>query len=123
MKYDSAHIDPLLKALSEGFGRVRSCKAAGITHNTLIIWLEEKHDFHDAVKKAEAVGEDLIKDMARRGIIEKFATQWQAAAWYLERRYPDEYKNRTEIKHDTTLEDARKYLIEKLAPNAGSGDD
>ena len=114
MKFDSAHIDPLLKGLNEGLGRVRSCKAAGITHSTLMNWMDENLDFLDAVKKAEAVGEDLIKDLARRGIIEKFKDQWQAAAWWLERRYPDEYKNRSEIKHDTTVDDVTDKLIRRL---------
>lgn len=97
MKYDKEHIDKILEGLSNGDGRVRSCKAAGISYDTFLAWMNKKVEFAEAVKKAEVVGEDKIKDLAKRGIIEKFMTQWQAAAWWLERNYPEEFKIRTEI--------------------------
>ena len=47
-------------------------------------------DFHDAVEQAIAASE--IRDVA---LIAKAATeQWQAAAWRLERRYPDKWGKR-----------------------------
>ena len=109
MKYNPAHIDPLLKGLRDGLGRVRSCKVAGVGYDAFLDWLQNKPEFSEEVKKAEAVGENLIKDLAKRGLIEKFNTQWQAAAWWLERNYPDEFKNRTETKVDGPL----KIIVDK----------
>lgn len=99
MKYDKEHIATFLTSINNGDGRVRACKATGIDYQTFLDWMADprKPEFSEAVKKAELVGEDKIKDLAKRGIIEKFGNQWQAAAWWLERKYPDEYKNRTDI--------------------------
>ena len=44
------------------------------------------------IKKAEDDGNDKIKDLQKRKIIED--KSWQSAAWWLERNYPDQYKQR-----------------------------
>ncbi len=98
MKYDNDHIEKILTALRDGLGRVRACKAVDISYETFTVWLE-KPEFSEAVKKAEQIGEDKIKDLAKRGIIEKFQDHWQAAAWWLERNYPEIYSNKTKIDH------------------------
>ena len=92
MKYDAAHIEPLLKALKEGQGRVRACKVVDIHYSTFLDWMQNKAEFSEAVKKAEAVGEDKIADICRRRIIED--PSWQSAAWWLERNFPERYANR-----------------------------
>lgn len=99
MKYDKEHIEIIINELSEGNGRVNACKRAGINYQTFLNWLEDpdKIEFLDAVKKAEMTGGDKTKDAAILAIKAKFATQWQAAAWWLERNYPEQYRNRTEI--------------------------
>lgn len=99
LKYDKDHIDIILKELSDGNGRVRACKAAGIGYDAFMDWMN-KPEFSESVKKAELKGNDKIKDLAKRGIIEKMQTQWQAAAWWLERNYPDEFRNRSEVQLD-----------------------
>ena len=106
MKYDAAHIEPLIQSLTDGEGRVRACNIANITHETFMNWMSEYSEFSDSVKKAEAIGNDRIKDLQKRKIIEN--TSWQSGAWWLERRYPDEYKNRTETK----LEGPLKIVID-----------
>jgi len=67
----------------------------GIAYNTLNEWLKAGEaatvgifrDFYEAVKKAE--GEAAVQWLT---VIEKASTeQWQAAAWKLERRYPQQY--------------------------------
>ena len=97
----------------DGNGRVRSCKLANIDHQTLLNWERADSEFSDRVKKAEMDGNIKIKDLQKRKIIED--KSWTSGAWWLERNYPEEFKNRTEVTHETTIEDARKYLLEKLA--------
>lgn len=97
MKYDAAHIEPILKALREGAGRTRAVKSAGIDYSTFLEWLidDRKPEFRKAVLKAEHDGADLIKDLCTRRVIED--KSWQSAAWWLERKFSDEFKNRSEI--------------------------
>lgn len=68
----------------------------GVAYNTFNEWMKagegaqsgRYRDFYEAVKKAE--GEAAIGWLAK---IEKAASdgEWQAAAWKLERRYPQNY--------------------------------
>lgn len=109
MKYDTAHIDPLLEALKDGQGRVRACKLANITYQTFLNWLGEDLEFLESVKKAEADGNDKIKDMQKRKIIED--TSWQSGAWWLERNFPDEFRNKQDVNLNTT-----KKTIDELFP-------
>jgi transposase len=108
---------------------------AGISKNTLYDWLRrgerekqrvEKNprykirkseqpfvDFSDAVEKALAEAE--VRDVA---IIAKAAEeQWQAAAWRLERKFPDrwgrkviEHKGSLEVKNDDSIKRIEQQL-------------
>lgn len=77
----------LLDALRAGNTRKAACHFAGIDPSTLENWLRISA-FSDAVKKAEADAEvrmvGQVAQAARDGT-------WQAAAWWLERRRPDDY--------------------------------
>lgn len=80
-----------------------ACAAAGIHKDTFYTWLKrgavEKKgiykDFSDAVQKAMAMSE--IADIATVGAASK--TQWQAAAWRLERRFPSKWGRREHHVH------------------------
>jgi len=110
MKYDAAHIDPFLQALKDGQGRVRACKIANIDYQTFLNWCESNIEFLESVKKAEADGNDKIKDMQKRKIIED--PSWQSGAWWLERNFPDEFRERRDVNLGTT-----KKTIDELFPS------
>jgi len=97
MKKDSHHINIILESLANGDGRVRACGQANIHYSTFLDWYEHDTEFSESVKKAEDTGNDRIKDLAKRGIIEKFNNNWQSAAWWLERNYPDEFRQRQDV--------------------------
>jgi hypothetical protein len=68
-----------------------ACNYAGISYETFRRWSRENLAFHDAVKEAE--GKATVGWLAK---IEKAASDgnWTAAAWKLERRYPNDYGRR-----------------------------
>jgi hypothetical protein len=109
MKYDKDHIDIILKELAEGNGRVRACKAANIVYQTFINWCEDI-EFLELIKKAELTGNDKIKDICKRKIIED--KSWQSGAWWLERNYPESYKNKTEANVNVTTREIPKIHID-----------
>lgn len=125
MKYSPQIVSVIIEVLNEGEGRVNACKAAGIHYSTFIEWMG-KTEFSEAVKKAESVGMDQVKDRAKKAIIDKFTSQWQAAAWWLERNYPEEFKIRTEVteKDDRfagwTREELQEYARTGKRPDRGS---
>ena len=121
MKYNKSTIKKITQALCDGQGRVRACKIAGIHYDTFMEWMRSKPEFAEAVKKAEATGNDKIKDICQRRIIED--KSWQSAAWWLERTDPANYgqRNNLNINAEKPLivvaDEETKKLLEKLDDN------
>ena len=79
------------QAIQLGATYVHACNYAGISYETFRRWMRENVAFHDAIKEAE--GKATVGWLAK---IEKAASDgnWTAAAWKLERRYPNDYGRR-----------------------------
>jgi transposase len=89
----------LRDSLATGNTYENACVRAGIGRSTFYRWMDESktapeghplREFRDTVKRASAIAEHyhvmLIQKAAER--------HWQAAAWWLERRYPRQYGRR-----------------------------
>lgn len=81
-------IAAILKALRAGNTRAASARFAEIHRDTLHDWMQTDPSFSDAVEKAEADAE--VRFVTR--IATAAEETWQAAAWWLERRRPDDYR-------------------------------
>lgn len=80
------------------------CKYLGIHPSTWYRWMSEgetatrgvKKEFYDTIKKAESHAEirnvQLIQNSAQE--------TWQAAAWYLERKFPERWGNKEKMSVD-----------------------
>lgn len=89
----------IVDAIAEGNYLETAAALGGISETTFYRWMQEgeqatggaKHEFREAVKRAEAEAESL-----RVGRISKAGKDgnWQADAWYLERRYPEKWGKR-----------------------------
>jgi len=85
----------IVDALAAGTYLETAAAAAGIERHTLLAWLKKgavsasgkQKEFSTAVKKALANAE--IRFGATIAVASQ--AQWQAAAWLLERRYPDRW--------------------------------
>ena len=81
-------VEAILKALRAGSTR-RAAADFGENHvDTFYDWLKNDPSFSDAVVKAEADAEVRFQ----RKIATAAGKSWQAAAWWLERRRPDDYR-------------------------------
>lgn len=88
----------IVEAVREGNAIEVAAQAAGISHQTFYNWLERGEkaesgiyfEFFEAIKKAESEAEQYhvanIKKASKK--------QWQAAAWWLERKFPDRWGRR-----------------------------
>lgn len=87
-KYTPDATTKIEQALSLGAYRVHAAAYAGITDDTFTNWMARYPEFSDLVKRAE--GRATVGWLAK---IEAAANDgvWQAAAWKLERRYPQLY--------------------------------
>jgi hypothetical protein len=78
----------ILAALRKGATMEMAAKAAGISRATLHRWRDRHEGFDRKVQRARAEAGldslDVIESAADEG-------DWRAAAWMLEKRYPDQY--------------------------------
>ena len=93
----------MLEALRGGNYIETAAEYAGIDDSTYRRWMQREEPefraFRAAVKKALADAE--VRNV---GIVLKAApTQWQAAAWWLERRHPSVYGRRTQVAADVNV--------------------
>jgi hypothetical protein len=76
------------------------CLSIGITKETFSQWRKKFPDFLDLVESANA----KVKEIALKSIRVGEMRDWRAAAWRLERRFPEEYKEKKEIElHDQPI--------------------
>jgi hypothetical protein len=88
-KYTSERVERILASLKNGNPRFVAAAKGGISVMTLRNWLKDKPEFEQAVLEAESSAVS-----AHIGNINRAAIQngnWQASAWWLERRYPQEF--------------------------------
>ena len=78
----------ILRALSLGATKTIAVKAAGVSYEMFLQWCEADIEFFEDVKTAQ--GKAAVHWLMK---IEKSANEgvWQAAAWKLERLYPEDY--------------------------------
>lgn len=99
-KYTPDTVKRLTDAIRLGGSDRDACVFAGISEDTLANWRKTKPDFSESIDRARMDGK-----LQRIGRIKKHGeNDWRADAWYLERRWPEEYAQTYIIK--VTTEDA-----------------
>lgn len=130
-KYTPETFKNLVDALGTGMTVEDACLYADIGKSTYYDWLVAYPEFSDAIKTAE------VKAKMRRILrIEQAARNgaWQADAWYLERKYPEEFGRKLTLqvspedaailkRFGFTLEQAWKMLVQELAQDLYSNQD
>lgn len=97
---DRARQERLTDAIALGATIALACKYAGLNTKTYYVWKERYPEFGEAVAAAEGRGLvgwlTKIEDAANAG-------SWQAAAWKLERRYPETYGRQVQDQRSVQL--------------------
>lgn len=116
-------IEEAAALIREGNYQVHVAQALGISEATWYRWLQEgekaqsglKREFYEAIKKAE--GEAIAERVA---IIRRAALDgnWQAAAWWLERKFPELYGKREAIAGSSEF----KVVVEKVSRSEENSD-
>ena len=104
-KATTERMQQVIKGITAGLPYDTSCALAGISYQTFRNWMTTGEsaesgyffDFFEEVKKAEAIAESVhianIKNAGKSGV-------WQADAWMLERRHPEKWGRREQIKQE-----------------------
>jgi transposase len=110
----------ILAGIAAGLPRKHAAERAGITERTLRLWLRKAQSkrataavisFSSALNKAEA--DAVARNVA---IIQTAAKggKWTAAAWWLERRYPEEFSS-----FRSELVELKRIVRELMAAQGG----
>ncbi len=111
--------DKIVTAIRAGNYIETASAYAGISKPSLYAWLKRGaaeasgpyHDFSAAVEKALAEAEMRDVDV----ITQAAAANWQAAAWRLERKFPDRWGRRmVTLEHSGKVEVSHKMNLSKL---------
>lgn len=122
-KFTKETLSRLYAGIRLGLSYEHAAMYAGISYDTYNNWVNGR--FPRGVKKADQLQffEDLTRaegDAAARNmtLIQKAATDdWRAAAWILERRYPETYgKSVQAIEHSGTVAHHHRHQVEAKLP-------
>ncbi len=72
-------------------GCVAGCKEAGVPYQTFRDWVNKYPELSEIIKKAKDIFEEKGKEYAVLSVFNSMNKSWQAGAWWLERRFPNEF--------------------------------
>lgn len=112
--------EKVFECLRLGLSYVQTCDAVGVSLASFRRWRKRKPLFRAGVKRAEAEAVAL-----RLAVIQAAAAKsWQAAAWWLERRHPDQWAKVESLRVEarrTFTEDQLKAIGEATHAGGLSG--
>lgn len=97
----TAEVKQKMKELLElGMNYKDVCQSIGITEETFSQWRKKFPEFSELVEAANS----KVKEISLKSLRVGEMRDWRAAAWRLERRFPEEYKEKKEIElHDQPI--------------------
>ena len=92
MKYNKKTTGIIFKSLAECKSKSESAKISGINMKTFYHWMNTYPEFKSSVEEILMVRLEQEKEDAIDAIKKAYTNGiWTAAAWFLERRFPEEY--------------------------------
>ena len=129
-KYTPETVAEITKAIREGCSQEDAALLAGINRATFYEWVNTKPDFAEAVQKAHAdfkrANVAAIRAAGMKAKDGEVKGSWQANAWLLERKHPEEFGLSISVrvsvddlkllkKHGIKASEAWQLLMEQLA--------
>lgn len=117
-KYTPETTTAILDAIRVGTPLTHACRYGGVSFETFNEWRKQYSEFSEQVKEAESEAVkgwlEHIETAARNG-------SWQAAAWKLERRYPQDFGRRDRLPIDVSALDRQFEAEMAQLESAGEG--
>ena len=120
-------IDKAAEMKRHGLTNRDICQALCISETTFYRWLQKPTNrlhraLSEALKKAEADYKGELLESIMETATRQKNPQWTAAAWLLERKYPDEYAQTTR-KNEDAGEDAPQIVLGVTVQAVNGGGD
>lgn len=101
-------ISIILSAIEEGLTQRESAVLAGISEDTLSLWKKKDSDFSEQIRQKQIE----CKLGHIRNIKKASDKSWQASAWWLERKYKEEFSLKTKM--DLEVNENLNLLSERI---------
>jgi transcriptional regulator with XRE-family HTH domain len=113
-KATSQTINIILDAISHGLSQREAATLAGISEDTLSLWKRDS-DFSEQIRQKQI--ENKLRHI--NVINEASKKHWQASAWWLERKYKEEFslKNKLDLETNIKLEEMTIEIKKILSPS------
>lgn len=108
MKYDETRVNIILDAIADGCTQKDAAILANVSPDTISDWKREHPDFAKRVAQKEVENKKRHIKIVQEAAI----NTWQAAAWWLERKFSEEYGQR--VKQDVSISEANKAQAEAV---------
>ena len=92
-KYNPEIVQRTKELMELGLNYQDVCDSLGISYETFCQWRKKYPEYSDTVRIANA----KVKEISLKSLRVGEMKDWKAAAWRLERRWPDEYREKKEI--------------------------
>jgi len=103
------HREDLLDNLRSGMSIVAACALSSVSRSSYYSWIKQDPEWAEEAEAAIRFGEAvLVSRISQAGV-----DDWRAAAWLLERRFPNEWGPRQEVSLATT-QDGGAALVVKM---------
>lgn len=108
-KATDTRLDIILGAISRGYSQRDAARLAGISEDTISLWKKDS-DFSEQMEQKELEYKySLLETIQEAG-----KKSWQACAWILERKYPNEFGKSKESDTTESLLQNQQVILEKL---------
>lgn len=115
-KFNPETCHKIIQALEAGNYRKTAAALAGVSEPTFYSWIKQakeqktgkKVEFLKSVKKAEEKAKAYHLQQIRKA---SENGSWQASAWYLERKFPDEWGRREKVEMDANVKSEVKSVV------------
>jgi transposase len=108
LKYGKKICREICQFIEDGLSNKDAAQLAGVSESTFYQWLKDYSEFSECIKKSQVKRKAfLIKKIFRAA-----QSSWQAAAWYLERVYSDEFAIKRRFEGNLSVNIQRKVLKE-----------
>ena len=117
-------VEKAVEMKSHGLSNADICKGLGIAEQTFYRWLREddtklKRSLNEGLKRAESGYKETLLQKVEAAADKP--QHWTAAAWLLERKYPDEYGKAERSRDDRG--DETPHITLRVEVKVASGDD
>lgn len=110
-KKTKARIDLILENLRKGITKKAACSQAGIDRKTLYKWCETDKELAAEVEAAIDVSQSVLVN----AVITAAFTDWRAAAWMLERRFPESFAAKRDVAVNINKSDGTDVVVGMIA--------